>query len=43
MLEQALEQALTRMTVKDAAAAVAEAFGIPRREVYQMALKRTKG
>jgi 16S rRNA (cytidine1402-2'-O)-methyltransferase len=42
MLEQALEQALTRMTVKDAAAAVAEAFGIPRREVYQMALKRTK-
>jgi 16S rRNA (cytidine1402-2'-O)-methyltransferase len=43
MLEQALEQALTRMTVKDAAAAVAEAFGIPRREVYQMALKRTSG
>jgi 16S rRNA (cytidine1402-2'-O)-methyltransferase len=41
MLEQALEQALTKMTVKDAAAAVAEAFGIPRREVYQMALKRT--
>jgi 16S rRNA (cytidine1402-2'-O)-methyltransferase len=43
MLEQALEQALTRMSVKDAAAAVAEAFGIPRREVYQMALKRTTG
>ncbi len=41
MVEQALEQALTKMTVKDAAAAVAEAFGLPRREVYQMALKRT--
>jgi 16S rRNA (cytidine1402-2'-O)-methyltransferase len=41
MVEQALEQALTHMTVKDAAAAVAEAFGMPRRKVYQMALKRT--
>lgn len=39
-VEQALDQAMSRMTVKDAAAAVAEAYGLPRREVYQMALKR---
>jgi antitoxin component of RelBE/YafQ-DinJ toxin-antitoxin module len=28
------------MKVKDAATAVAEAFGLPKREVYQMALAR---
>ncbi len=38
----ALERALDEMSVKDAAAAVAEAFDLPRREVYQMALQRTK-
>lgn len=34
----ALEKAMQNMSMKDAAAAVAEAFGLPRREVYQMAL-----
>lgn len=41
-VEQALDQALTQMTMKDAAAAVAEAFGLPRRDVYQMALTRAQ-
>ncbi len=41
-VEQALVQAMAQMTVKDAAAAVAEAYGLPRRDVYQMALKRGK-
>ncbi|MBC2836369.1 16S rRNA (cytidine(1402)-2'-O)-methyltransferase [Paragemmobacter straminiformis] len=40
--EAALEAALERMTVKDAAAMVAEAYDLPRREVYQVALKRGK-
>ncbi len=39
-VEQALDQALTHMTMKDAAAAVAQAYGLPRRDVYQLALKR---
>lgn len=39
-VEQALDLALTHMTMKDAAAAVGQAYGLPRREVYQMALKR---
>lgn len=39
-VEDALKMALTSMTVKDAAAAVAEAYGLPRREVYQLALKK---
>lgn len=39
-VEAALDKALTEMTMKDAAAAVAEAYGLPRREVYQMALAR---
>ena len=39
-VEAALDRALTNMTVKDAASAVAEAFGLPRRDVYQMALAR---
>lgn len=38
----ALDRALEQMSVKDAAAAVAEAFDLPRREVYQMALQRGK-
>ncbi len=41
VVDQALEQALTHMTVKDAAAAVAAAYGLPRRDIYQLALKRT--
>jgi 16S rRNA (cytidine1402-2'-O)-methyltransferase len=40
-VEQALDRAMQAMTMKDAAAAVAEAYGLPRREVYQMALKRS--
>jgi 16S rRNA (cytidine1402-2'-O)-methyltransferase len=40
MVDQALTQAMANMTLKDAAAAVALAFGLPRRDVYQMALKR---
>jgi 16S rRNA (cytidine1402-2'-O)-methyltransferase len=39
-IEAALDRALTTMKVKDAATAVAEAFGLPKREVYQMALAR---
>lgn len=42
-VEAALDRALQDMTVKDAAAAVAEAFDLPRRDVYQMALKRGRG
>ena len=42
-VEAALDKALAEMTVKDAAATVASAFGLPRREVYQMALKRGQG
>ena len=38
-VEEALKMALASMTVKDAAAAVAEAYALPRREVYQLALK----
>ena len=38
-VETALTMALATMTVKDAVAAVAEAYNLPRREVYQLALK----
>ncbi|THD84891.1 16S rRNA (cytidine(1402)-2'-O)-methyltransferase [Aliigemmobacter aestuarii] len=38
-MEEALKMALRDMTVKDAAAAVADALGLPRREVYQAALR----
>ncbi len=38
-VEDALQKALATMTMKDASAAVAEAFGMARREVYQLALK----
>lgn len=41
-IEAALDTALAQMTMKDAASAVAEAFDLPRREVYQMALTRGK-
>ncbi|MEF3048348.1 16S rRNA (cytidine(1402)-2'-O)-methyltransferase [Pseudotabrizicola sp. L79] len=37
-VEAALEMAMATMSMKDAAAAVAEAYGLPRRQVYQMAL-----
>lgn len=40
---QALDRALQEMSVKDAAAAVAEAFGLPRKDVYRMALGRGNG
>ena len=38
-VEAALKQALTTMTMRDAATAVADAFGVPRRDIYQLALK----
>ncbi len=41
-IEAALDRAMEEMSVKDAAATVAEAFGIPRREMYQLALTRAK-
>jgi len=40
-VEAALDRALQAMSVKDAAAAVAEAFGLARKDVYRMALERT--
>lgn len=39
-VDAALDDALKTMSVKDAAASVAEALGLPRREVYQVALQR---
>lgn len=42
-VEEALKMALSTMSVKDAAAAVADAYGLPRREVYQQALKVVPG
>ena len=41
VIEKALDQALTHMSMKDAAAAVAQAYGLARRDVYQLALKRS--
>jgi 16S rRNA (cytidine1402-2'-O)-methyltransferase len=41
VVEQALDQALSHMSMKDAAAAVAQAYGLARRDVYQLALKRS--
>lgn len=38
-LDAALRQALKAGSLKDAAADVAEAFGLPRKDVYRMALK----
>lgn len=40
-VEAALDRALRDLSVKDASALVAEAFGLPKRDVYQMALKRS--
>jgi 16S rRNA (cytidine1402-2'-O)-methyltransferase len=37
-VDRALRERLSRMRVKDAAAEVAEIYGLPRREVYQAAL-----
>ena len=41
-LEDALKDALTEMSIKDAATAVSQALGLPRRQVYQAALKLGK-
>lgn len=38
-VETAMKQALGSMSVKDAAAMVADQFGLPKREAYQLALK----
>jgi 16S rRNA (cytidine1402-2'-O)-methyltransferase len=40
--DRLLSQALARVSVKDAVAEVAEATGLPRREIYQRALALTK-
>lgn len=42
-LDAALAAALETMSVKEAAAAVAGTLGLPRREVYQAALRRSAG
>jgi 16S rRNA (cytidine1402-2'-O)-methyltransferase len=39
-VERELDKALQTLSLKDAAASVALALGLPRRDVYQMALKR---
>jgi 16S rRNA (cytidine1402-2'-O)-methyltransferase len=41
-LEAALDVALQEMSVKDASAAVSERFKMPKRQVYQLALDRSK-
>ena len=41
-LEAALDKALAQMSVKDAVASVASAYGAARRDVYQMALELGK-
>jgi len=41
-MEQALRRAMGEMSLKDAAATVAEAYGLPRRKVYQAALEMEK-
>ena len=38
--QEALDRAMTTLSVKDAAAMVAEAYGLPRRDVYQVALQK---
>ncbi|MEJ2035765.1 MAG: rRNA (cytidine-2'-O-)-methyltransferase, partial [Maritimibacter sp.] len=42
-MEDALRRAMADMSLKDAAATVAEAYGLPRRKVYQAALEMEKG
>ena len=41
-MEDALRDALKTMRLKDAATAVSEALGLPRRKVYQAALGMEK-
>ncbi|TGD64583.1 16S rRNA (cytidine(1402)-2'-O)-methyltransferase [Tabrizicola sp. WMC-M-20] len=41
-VEAALDKAMASMSVKDAAAAIADAYGVPRRDVYQLALSRPR-
>ncbi len=41
-VEALLDEALDRLTLRDAAAVVAEATGMPRREIYRRALARGK-
>lgn len=41
-METALRRAMEEMSLKDAAATVAEAYGLPRRKVYQAALEMDK-
>ena len=41
-LDAALGEALATMSVKDASAAVAEATGLPRRDVYRRELELAK-
>jgi 16S rRNA (cytidine1402-2'-O)-methyltransferase len=41
-MEAALRRAMEDMSLKDAAATVAEAYGLPRRKVYQAALALEK-
>jgi 16S rRNA (cytidine1402-2'-O)-methyltransferase len=42
-VRSALAEAMKTMRIKDAATAVAGATGLPRREVYQIALGMEKG
>jgi 16S rRNA (cytidine1402-2'-O)-methyltransferase len=42
-VSDALDTALEAHSVKDAAALVAQRFGVPRKQVYQMALERGRG
>jgi len=42
-MEVALKRAMETMSLKDAAATVAEAYGLPRRKVYQAALELENG
>ncbi len=41
-MDDALKRAMQEMSLKDAAATVAEAYGLPRRKVYQAALEMEK-
>ena len=41
--EAMLKEALECQSIRDAAASVAEALGLPKRQVYQMALKLSAG
>jgi len=41
-IEAALSESLKTRTVRDSASLVAQAFGVPRKEVYQMALRKNK-